>query len=192
MKLLIVGDSFSADWTTKYAGAVGWPLMLAQVYDTDNLSQAGCSEYKIRKQLDQADLTQYSHCIVVHTSPWRLPVEHNPLHNHDQLHHSCDFIFSDVEASRDPSVKCVRDYFKYYFHREFYQYVHDLLIKDINNHLKKFKIKYLHVTFFDLDLELINVNYYQLFQKQPGLINHLDDDANKQVAGDFINWIEHA
>ena len=51
MKILICGDSFAADWTIKYPGQ-GWPNMLSQQYEIVNLAQAGCSEYKILKQLE--------------------------------------------------------------------------------------------------------------------------------------------
>ena len=51
MKILICGDSFAADWTVKYPGQ-GWPNMLAEIHEVTNLAQAGCSEYKILKQLE--------------------------------------------------------------------------------------------------------------------------------------------
>jgi len=57
-KVLICGDSFSADWTVKYSGQ-GWPNQIAQLANVTNLSQAGCGEYKIYLQLASADLDQY-------------------------------------------------------------------------------------------------------------------------------------
>ena len=56
MHLLIIGDSFAADWSVKYADKKGWPNFLAEKYSVTNLAQAGCSEYKIKKQLDSVNL----------------------------------------------------------------------------------------------------------------------------------------
>ena len=51
MELLIIGDSFSADWSIKYNDYLGWPSLLLEHYQITNLSQAGVGEYKIYKQL---------------------------------------------------------------------------------------------------------------------------------------------
>ena len=45
--ILIIGDSFAADWTVKYPTVVGWPNLLAKNYNVVNLAQAGAGEYKI-------------------------------------------------------------------------------------------------------------------------------------------------
>jgi hypothetical protein len=69
MKILLVGDSFGADWTVKYSNNYGWPNMLASKYVLDNRCLAGSSEYKIRNQLVKHLTDDITHCIVVHTSP---------------------------------------------------------------------------------------------------------------------------
>ena len=51
MKILILGDSFATDWTSKYPQGKGWPNLLAEKFDVTNLAQAGISEYKILKQI---------------------------------------------------------------------------------------------------------------------------------------------
>jgi hypothetical protein len=57
-KLLICGDSFAADWTVKVKEK-GWVNLLAQDYKVTNLAQAGCSEYKILKQLQSVNLDKF-------------------------------------------------------------------------------------------------------------------------------------
>ena len=190
--ILIVGDSFGADWTAKYPGSTGWPNLLSNKYAVTNLSQAGCSEYKIQQQLASVDQTKFTRCIVVHTSPFRIPVDVNPLHQGDVLHHSCDFIYNDVAVADNYDVKCIKEYFEKYLHNDFFLYTHRLIMQDIHNSLT---IPSVHITFFNYDKEqskLIDKNYYKLFSKKPGLINHISEQANQQVFADLDNWINCA
>ena len=55
MKILIVGDSFAADWSVKYNDYHGWPNLLAQKFEVTNLAKAGVGQYKIYKQLQNID-----------------------------------------------------------------------------------------------------------------------------------------
>ena len=55
MKLLLAGDSFAAEWP----GENVWPKLLAKQHDVTNVAQAGVSEYKILKQLHNAELKDY-------------------------------------------------------------------------------------------------------------------------------------
>ena len=187
--ILIIGDSFSADWSIKYNNYPGWPNLLANEFNIVNVSQAGCSEYKIRKQLDSVNLNEFSHCIVSHTSPNRIPVEHNPLHTNDILHHSCDFIYADVCESKNPEVASVKEYYEKYFFAEYYDYIHSLIVNDIDTVLKNRLITPLHITFFDVKHPMIDKNYHQVFKDSAGLINHLTERANKQIFQQIKNWI---
>ena len=189
MKVLIVGDSFAADWTAKYSDQKGWPNYLSEQYSVTNLAQAGCSEYKIRKQLDSVNLNEFSHCIVSHTSPNRIPVEHNPLHTNDILHHSCDFIYADICESKNSSVQSIKEYYEKHFYQEYYDYVHSLIINDIDKLIKQSSVNTLHITFFDIQHPLINKNYFNIFQAFPGKINHLSDSGNKRIFEDICQWI---
>jgi len=189
MKILLLGDSFGADWTVKYPDQLGWPNLLSKQYPVDNRCQAGSSEFRIQSQLNKYLLDDVTHCIVVHTSPYRLPVEHNPLHKCDCLHHSCDFIYSDVAESNNSQVNCVKEYYEKYFFDEFFLYVHQLIVSDISGILKEKSIPSLHITFFDNSNEKIDINYNKLFVKSPGVMNHLSLEANKQVFDDMQKWI---
>ena len=59
MKVLVVGDSFAADWSVKHKNSVGWPNLLAKDFDVTNLAQAGVSEYKIYQQVLSVDTCQF-------------------------------------------------------------------------------------------------------------------------------------
>ena len=191
MNLLIIGDSFAADWTPEYPDAVGWPNLVAQQFSTTNLAQAGCSEYKIKKQLDNAKLSQYTHCIVVHTSPTRIPVEQHPLHANDKLHYNCDFIYNDIAESKEATILCVKEFYEKYFYIDYFVYVHELIANDINDILIKSKIKFLHITFFNHDINIIHNNYYKLFHKSPGFVNHLSKESNLKVANNITKWLSN-
>jgi hypothetical protein len=54
-RLLITGDSFAANWQIKYNG-VGWVNLLENDFEVKNIAQAGVSEYKIMKQLENQNL----------------------------------------------------------------------------------------------------------------------------------------
>ena len=96
--ILIIGDSFAADWSTKYKDYLGWPTLLAQSHTVTNLAQAGVSEHKIYKQLCSVqDLSVYDVVIVAHTSPFRVPTKRHPMHSKDVLHKDADLIYTDIE-----------------------------------------------------------------------------------------------
>ena len=92
-KLLIVGDSFSTDSST-----ASWTTMLPNFLIT-NLSTAGSSEYRILKKITEADLKNFSHIIVVHSSPYRIYIDNTPMHLDNAVYKDCDLIYKDVKMS---------------------------------------------------------------------------------------------
>ena len=183
-KLLICGDSFSADWTQKYAGQ-GWPNLLAQDFEITNLSQAGCSEYRIYLQIQsQIDhLEQYDHVIVSHTSPYRIYVEHHPVHYKDVLHAHSDFIYNDCKehALTHPELTPVIKYFEQYFSMEHAEFVHNLTCEKIDTMLDCPVLHMAHADWKTLyqfqDMMLFN----EMFHTHPGLLNHYSDLGNQLV-----------
>ena len=97
MHVLIVGDSFAADWSAKHCDLFGWPNLLAKHHTVTNLAQAGVSEYKIYKQLISVDLSQFDLVIVAHTSPYRVVTRSHPVHYNNSLHKHADLLFGDIE-----------------------------------------------------------------------------------------------
>ena len=91
MKLLLAGDSLVPEWP----GENGWSK-LAKQHDVTNVAQAGVSEYKILKQLHNAELKDYDAIVVSRTSPKQSAYPNQPLHKKG-LHKDCDLIYTDLE-----------------------------------------------------------------------------------------------
>ena len=157
-KILICGDSFSADWSAKHQDYKGWPILLADTHQVTNLSQAGCSEYKIWKQLYAADLSLFDYVILSHTSPFRIPIESHPDHYNDVLHKDCDLIYSDIKQSKNKTLQSVADYFEKFFLPEYAIFVHDLIIGYEIKYLESFKGTAIHITGLPQDFKFVDCN----------------------------------
>lgn len=184
-KILIAGDSFAADWTKKYDGC-GWVNLLSKDYIVDNLAEAGVSEYKIYKQLENINKSDYYKIIISHTSPYRIPVKKHPLHENDLLHYNCDLIYSDLkEKEENINVKSIINFFENYFYEEFYEFTYSLIIKEIKTILPQA----IHITFFDInDPEILN--FKSVFIKNRGKINHLNEKGNNLIYKKIKNLID--
>lgn len=195
MRVLICGDSFAADWTVKYVGC-GWPNMLAKKYQVTNLAQAGCSEYKILKQLESTDFNQYDRIIVSHTNPYRIYVERHPIHHNDPLHKNCDLIYLDLKEHMDthPEVVPIIDYFEKYFSFEQAREMHNLLCEKIENKLSHLGDNVIHVINANFDEHTYRfknmINFEDLFVSNRGLFNHFDDYGNQQVFQKLVKKLE--
>lgn len=190
-KVLICGDSFAADWSVKYTDYPGWPTLLGQQYNVTNLAQAGCSEYKILKQLQSQDLTHFDSIIIVHTSPFRIPVETHPIHHNDILHYNSDFIYLDIKESNDLSVKCVTEYYEKYFWQEHALFVHRCILLEELKLLKNHCC--IHSTMMPWDnlVQFDNfVDFNPVFKQHRGLINHLTREGNKIVFQKFTETLK--
>lgn len=188
-KILIIGDSYAVICASESESSISWSSMIARSYPCDILAQAGCSEFRIKKQLDNVNLNNYSHVIVSHTSSTRIPVDQNPLHQNSLTHKNADFIYNDVIHSDDHRVNSVKEYFEKYLCIDFYDYVWNLMVTDIYDRIAKSNRKGLHITFFDQSHPCIDISFYQLAKKYPGVINHMDAYANKQIFHLIENWI---
>jgi len=181
-KLLICGDSFAADWTIKYTEK-GWVNLLEKDYKITNLSQAGCSEYKILKQLQSIDINKFELVLVSHTSPFRLYVNEHPVHYEDKLHKNSCLLYSDVleHLPNYPELKPIMEYFEKYFDIEYAEHMHNLLLQEIEEYCT---IKTLHISHIDWKnlYKFKNfVNFKDIFLKHRGLINHYTDIGNKII-----------
>ena len=184
-KILICGDSFAADWSIKYKDYPGWPNLMAQHYQVTNLAQAGVSEYKIWLQLISADLDLFDTIILSHTSPYRIPIENHPLHKNDTLHKNCDLIYLDIKNSNCDELQPVIDYFEKHFLPEYAHFVHDLIIEKELDYLdKNFSKQIINVTNLNWDGLSVPKNFisfYSVFQKNPGPINHFNQQGNQII-----------
>lgn len=188
MKILIAGDSFAADWTVKHKGHVGWSNLLAQEHSVTNLAQAGCSEYRIYKQLVSQTLSNFDLIIVSHTSPYRLYVAEHPLHSENQLHKDSDVIYSDIKGR----VPVLEEYFENYFDLEYARFVHTATGKEIkellNGHLS------LHLQHVEGNMPCDFEHTLDLskeWKKYRGLINHYSDEGNSVIYNTVSNRVAH-
>ena len=173
--LLIIGDSFSSNDCSD-----SWPTLLTNCKIT-NLSSNGSSEYRIFKKLINTDLTSFSHVIIVHSSPYRIYIEDNPLHLDSQTHRNCDLIYQDIKSSdKTTFTKNIAWYFENVFNLEQADAVHDMMIDKIVNLTAAHQT--LHLSFFEDEKNpnITNLNY--IWKKHPGTVNHLDKIGNKKVA----------
>lgn len=186
MKILICGDSFAADWTVKYSNKKGWVNYLADMYNITNLAQAGCSEYKIYKQIESVDLTKFDKIIISHTSPYRLPITFHPVHEKDVLHKNSDLLYLDVKehAETFPELKSIVTFFEKYMDMEYALLVHELLCSRIDNHILKYHNDAIHISnidwsrFYQFEDML---SFSNLFKNHRGDMNHFDEHGNQQV-----------
>jgi hypothetical protein len=178
-KILLIGDSFSTSnhkhsWATQINNAT-----------VDNLSSNGSSEYRIVKKLMSVDLSEYDFAIIVHTSPNRIYVRSNPVHENSESHPTCDLIYQDIKsADSNKFTDNVSWWFEHIFDLEYANDIHNILIE--KSRLLLTDCPSLHLTFFDLDNHPNLNNLHHVWKKYPGDINHLSKDGNVKVA-EFIN-----
>lgn len=194
MKILIVGDSFAADWTVKYPG-VGWPNMLAEKYSVTNLAQAGCSEYRIFLQLTSVNINDYDAIIVSHTSPYRIYVDSHPVHKNDPLHKNSDLIHTDIKehAKDDKSLLPIVEFYEKYFSFEYALFVHSLICEKIDHMFDNYNGKVVHITNIDwTDCYKFKdmINFEHLFRSHRGLLNHYDKSGNEFIFNQVLDFLK--
>jgi len=186
MKLLIAGDSFTADWSIKYPDVVGWPNMLASKYDVQNIAQAGVGEYKILKQLESVDVSNFDAVIISHTSFSRVHTKKHPFLFDDILHKNCDLILSDLNHKKylNESARTAYNYFKYHFDENYYEDIYNLVRDKIESLIKDIKL-YLPINNFQP--RSYDISYNHLLHSYKGEINHFNQEGNEIIFKDVLN-----
>lgn len=195
--LLIVGDSFAADWSTKFP-AMGWPNLLQKDFSVTNLAQAGCGQYKIYQQLQSVNQTQFDSIIIWHTSPYRIHVRSHPIHSSDILHGNADLIYQDIEhhARHDSSLDAIKNWFDHYYDLEYADFVYALICDKIFADLKSFNGTVINcVCQHKIDSSISNqsifFNFYDLFRSQARAdlaANHFNQ-RNNQVIYELLKGV---
>jgi hypothetical protein len=176
-KILICGDSFSSDWFATESN-IGWVNLLKKDFQIKNISQAGVSEYKIYLQLISENLSKYDKILVCHTSPYRIPIESHPIHINDKIHYNCDLIYSDAKFHKKNKImKIATDFYENIFYKEYFEFTHDLIIDKI----LKLNQNIINITFFDYYNNDKIINFSELYKKNKGNINHLNENGNLEV-----------
>ena len=188
--ILLLGDSFAADWSVKYNEYMGWPSLLAENHNVTNLAQAGVSEFKIYKQVISASLDNYDVIIVSHTSPYRVTTRRHPVHYLDTLHEHADLMYSDVEYHRrrvrnffNYSLRAAYNFFLYHYDEEYFVTTYQLYREKINQLLTNKKVivvSNLNAA-NDFATEKNILNFCELLSTEPGLINHYSESGNKII-----------
>ena len=179
-KLGIFGDSFGYQKTRDPFPS--WVDLLSREYLVDNHCECGVGEYKILKQLQQADLDRYDAIIVTHTSYSRVFVEHNPLHATSETHKNCDILYSDIEGHKDEFSRAGQLYFKHIYSDEYARDMHNLILQEIDRLLVGRKV--IHMTHFDHAglYQFPNLlEFNELFLENRGTVNHYNETANMAI-----------
>lgn len=196
MQILIIGDSFAADWTVKYPNQKGWPNLLAEHFPVRNLSQAGVSEYKIYQQLMSLDdISKYDYFIVSHTSPYRAVTRRHPIHYNDSLHKHADLLLSDIDYHSRTikglfnfSLKAAQSYIKYHYDIEYHETTYKLFRNAINQQLPSDKL--IVISNFPTKIQYPNEKNFldvsKLQKEYPGLMNHLSDQGNAIICNTIM------
>lgn len=181
-KLLICGDSFAADWSS-FRKHAGWVNMLEQDFNVTNLAQAGCSEYKILKQLQSISLEYFDEIIVSHTSPYRLYVDKHPIHSEDSMHKNSCLLYTDIceHLDTNPEINPIVEYFEKYFDLEYAEHIHNLLLKEIEFLVPKKTLHLCHIKWKNLYEFEKFINFENVFNSYRGDVNHYNDLGNHIV-----------
>ena len=198
MKILIVGDSFASDWSIKYNNYPGWTNLIADDYEVTILSQPGCSEYKILKQLQSIDINQYELIIISHTSPGRIYTPEHPVHSQDLLHKNSDLIYTDIEyhASKftnlfNSALTTAYDFFVYHYDEEYYNHVYQLLRNEITEQVADCPTLIVnHLPCLSNYTGNNILDFSSMLETHRGTINHFSQDGNQIIYQAVKNYIE--
>jgi hypothetical protein len=188
MKIALFGDSFSSRVHDPHTS--GWPILLEKHFSIENFSQSGSSQYRILKSLKNQNLSLYDKIVVSHTSPLRVFVRFNPLHQATKYHKNCDLIFSD-SADRDDqfSIAC-QLFYKHIFDIEHAFDIHNMICREINDVTSAHDT--LHITHFDYDgLYRFDgmINFYQHWLNHKGDVNHYNQQGNNVVYQELLKHL---
>jgi hypothetical protein len=178
-KILICGDSFSSLHDDEFA----WTNLIKQDFFVTNLSQRGCSEYKIYKQILSQNIHTYDYVIISHTSPYRLHTLENPIHINNPLYKDSCFIYSDVKkhATKNTNISPLVNFFEKYFDLDYAEYIHNLILKDIEKLCPVNTLHISHLEWKNLHRFSNHLDFNNVFLSHRGQTNHYDIKGNKIV-----------
>ena len=196
--LLICGDSFALDWG-QVSNNSGWANLLTKDFLVTNLSQAGCGEYRILKQIQNENIDLYDAIIISHTSPNRVYINQHPIHKNSIFHQNSDLLYNDViyHIEQDPENKIMlsaKNYFENIFDQDYHEDLFFLISNQIRKITKTKPCLHLFTLFnkncndFKDHLDLTKKFNVVPDQSNP---NHYTSDTNLKIYNLIKNWIEH-
>jgi hypothetical protein len=185
MKLAIFGDSFGVQKSNQPYKS--WVDLLSQHFDITNHCECGVGEYKILKQLQGTDLTQFDKILIVHTSATRIYVKYNPLHCSSEYHKNCDIILADVENGDTEFALACQLYFKHIFDLDYAIDIHNMICNTINKYcLDKSVVHTTHFDYSGLFQFPDMISFYDLFLEHRGNVNHYTKHGNNLIYQSLI------
>jgi hypothetical protein len=195
-KILIVGDSFAADWRLKSSELnYGWPTLLEQAHDVTNLAKGGVGEYKILRQIQSQNINDYHTVIVAHTSPSRCHTKQHPVHKFDSFHSTCDLLYSDIDYHSNRivnlfnfSLRAAKNWFVYHYDHEYQENIYYLIRKEIDSLLADKHV--IELKCFDVVSSHTVLDYSTKAKHNQGYANHFTPKVNKQIYNDIIGLLK--
>ena len=143
MKVLILGDSWAADWSSKFDEYPGWPNLLSKKFDITNVAQAGVSQFRIVKQLNNVNVDDFDRIVISITSPFRIYTPQHPVHK-TGLHANSDLILNDLrhqakEFPDNAQLRSAIDFFEHHFDTDHANFVNQLIVDHLLQRLDKDK-----------------------------------------------------
>ena len=189
MNILICGDSFSLDWTVwQEIPYKGWPNLLADLYTVDNRGQHGVGQYKICKQFQHLDLSQYDKIIVSVAPYWRMHCQSHPIHTTDRYRH-CDLMLMDIDRFDwfNSRLRTAKGMFKYYYDEEYLKDTHDMITDCMRKKLQGSDYMFIgHTGTRHNDV----VDFSKLWQQESGLVNHYTQKGNQHIFNALQPFLE--
>jgi hypothetical protein len=180
-KILIAGDSFASAWPDSNTG---WVNLLAERYTVTNIAEPGIGEYKILKQIESIDTTEYDIVIVSHTSPSRIHTKNHPLHK-TGFRKNCDLIFNDLDNRYNIfnlNLLVSKLFFRYHYDDVYQIDIYNLIREKIKNSIHTKYISISHVDIANqLKIEDLHIDFSNLWQQERGYVNHYTDTGNRLI-----------
>ena len=199
MNVLILGDSWAADWSEQHSEYLGWPNIVAEQHTVTNIAQAGVSQYSICKQLQHYPGVDHDAVIISITSPYRIYTPQHPVHQ-TGLHVNSDLIYTDIEyhATENPDnirLQSAKQFYEHHFDTEHAEFVHQQMVDWCINRIEltQFKGPVIVTSNIENNQQYVKdmpyTDGHAVYQSYPGKINHLSAEGNEIFADTILGQL---
>ena len=186
MKILILGDSFCASLND-----LSWSVKLGKIFPTVNLSQSGCTQYHILKQLESVSIDDFTFIIVCHTSPYRIYTRQHPIHtsgthiNSGLLLNDIDYHSKKISNCWNKSLHAAKNFIKYHYSEQYQLDIYNLIKNKISSTISK--IDNIEMSGCEAD----EFGLRELYLNNQGTINHLTAEANQVLLDKILKKVTY-